>query len=723
MPRLRRNRSFLGFVLVTAFFFAGVAVSFALMLWHALAPAEQELVLGLMGRHASYLFGAGVLLLAGLGFALDWVFRLYVLPLDRITEETALIYRSNPSHRLALEGSPDVMRLSAVINQAAERFEELNRSVAERIAESNFRLEQEKSIFSTVLAELPEGIVICSPEGRITLYNERARELLENTGADRGRSVLSPGGGWIGLGRSIFGLVAKPLLAHALDDVDERLRSGRADVVSSFAMLGANDRILQAAMVPILSPRRELSAFGLILSDVSGPTAAFQRAEEMFHTYARVMRSALAGIRSAVELILDYPHLSADKQDQLYRLIQRETLNAGEATDRLTQAYAATVRPPTFRRSIRAADFIDAVRKRLGDHPGLALEPAGVDESGWVRVDPYALAVGVEFILMRVEAEIGVEAFRCGLAVRDRAAELTLAWSGPPLRLETLRRWEKEPVVIAGEPLQWTLKEILDQHKAEIWPHAGGDGDSCLRLRLEAAEPMAVMIPRRQTILATARPVYYDFDLFGQPGQSPELDHRPLAELAFTVFDTETTGLNPREGDEIVALGAVRIVNGRLLETECFDQLVRPQGRLRAESIRVHGIQPEMLADQPGAGQVLGQFQRFAEGTILVAHNAAFDMRLLQIQGEPDGIRFDNPVLDTMLISTVVHPAQSSHDLEAIAERLGVVVMGRHTALGDAMAAAEIFLKLLPLLAAMGISTLGEARRASQNSYYARLKY
>jgi DNA polymerase-3 subunit epsilon len=49
--------------------------------------------------------------------------------------------------------------------------------------------------------------------------------------------------------------------------------------------------------------------------------------------------------------------------------------------------------------------------------------------------------------------------------------------------------------------------------------------------------------------------------------------------------------------------------------------------------------------------------------------------------------------------------------------------MGRHTALGDAMAAAEIFLKLLPLLAAMGISTLGEARRASQNSYYARLKY
>jgi DNA polymerase-3 subunit epsilon len=71
----------------------------------------------------------------------------------------------------------------------------------------------------------------------------------------------------------------------------------------------------------------------------------------------------------------------------------------------------------------------------------------------------------------------------------------------------------------------------------------------------------------------------------------------------------------------------------------------------------------------------------------------------------------------------VVHAAQSSHDLEAIAERLGVVIMGRHTALGDAMAAAEIFLKFLPLLAALGIFTLGDARRESQKSYYARLKY
>jgi DNA polymerase-3 subunit epsilon len=244
-----------------------------------------------------------------------------------------------------------------------------------------------------------------------------------------------------------------------------------------------------------------------------------------------------------------------------------------------------------------------------------------------------------------------------------------------------------------------------------------------VRLLLEAVEPAARIHLRRRTILPAARPVYFDFDLFSQPGQSPELDERLLAEIAYTVFDTETTGLNPAEGDEMVALGAVRIVNGRLLEAECFDQLVKPEGVLRSESIRIHGIQPGMLEDQPGSRQVLHAFHRFAEGTVLVAHNAAFDMRLLQLQEERSGVRFGNPVLDTMLLSAVVHPAHESHDLEAIAERLGVTIMGRHTALGDAMGAAEIFLKLIPLLTAMRIRTFKQAHEASQKTYYAQLKY
>jgi DNA polymerase-3 subunit epsilon len=189
------------------------------------------------------------------------------------------------------------------------------------------------------------------------------------------------------------------------------------------------------------------------------------------------------------------------------------------------------------------------------------------------------------------------------------------------------------------------------------------------------------------------------------------------------VFDTETTGLEPSAGDEIISLGAVRIVNGRLLKHEVFEQLVNPQRPLNRESSRIHGIDARLLVSQPTLGEVLPDFHRFCEGSVLVAHNAAFDMRFLELKEAATGIRFDQPVLDTLLLSAVVHPSLQDHRLEAIAERLGVRVIGRHTALGDALLTGEILLKLIPLLAASGIDTLKQAREASQRTYHARLRY
>jgi DNA polymerase-3 subunit epsilon len=108
---------------------------------------------------------------------------------------------------------------------------------------------------------------------------------------------------------------------------------------------------------------------------------------------------------------------------------------------------------------------------------------------------------------------------------------------------------------------------------------------------------------------------------------------------------------------------------------------------------------------------------------VLVAHNAAFDMRFLELKEAATGIRFDQPVLDTLLLSAVAHPNLQDHRLEAIAERLGVRLIGRHTALGDALLTGEILLRLIPLLAASGIVTLKQAREASQRTYNARIRY
>ncbi len=127
-----------------------------------------------------------------------------------------------------------------------------------------------------------------------------------------------------------------------------------------------------------------------------------------------------------------------------------------------------------------------------------------------------------------------------------------------------------------------------------------------------------------------------------------------------------------------------------------------------------------MLVGAPKVDTVLPEFKEFAEHAILVAHNAAFDMRFLELNERRAKVRFSNPVLDTLLLSTVVHPNLDDHTLDGIAARMNIPVVGRHTALGDAIVTAEILLKLIPLLEAQGIKTLREAIKASEKSKFAK---
>lgn len=205
------------------------------------------------------------------------------------------------------------------------------------------------------------------------------------------------------------------------------------------------------------------------------------------------------------------------------------------------------------------------------------------------------------------------------------------------------------------------------------------------------------------------RTVVYDFELLTKDRNAGIAQAR-LDDLTYVVFDTETTGLLPSRGDEIVQLAAVRIVNGRRVEMEMLDTLVNPGRRIPPSSTDIHGITEAMVANAPTIEQVTRRFHKFVQGAVLVAHNANFDLAFLHRYAGKLGLRFDNPVLDTVLLSAVVFGDSENHSLDALAARLGVPLPEdmRHTAIGDATATADVLLKLLPALKARNLQTFGE---------------
>ncbi len=205
-----------------------------------------------------------------------------------------------------------------------------------------------------------------------------------------------------------------------------------------------------------------------------------------------------------------------------------------------------------------------------------------------------------------------------------------------------------------------------------------------------------------------ARPLVYDFDL-AETASEHAIEDRGIRGLNFVVFDTETTGLVPHK-DEIVQIGAVRVVNGRIVPGERLDQLVDPGRKIPAASTKVHGVTDEMAAGAPDITVAARRLHQFAQGAVIVAHNAPFDMAFLRRHEDRDGLTWDHPVLDTVLLSAVLFGASETHTLDALCARLEVTIpdSARHTALGDAQATAEVLCRMLPMLTSRGFMTFGD---------------
>lgn len=193
------------------------------------------------------------------------------------------------------------------------------------------------------------------------------------------------------------------------------------------------------------------------------------------------------------------------------------------------------------------------------------------------------------------------------------------------------------------------------------------------------------------------------------PGR-PEGRDTPLAKTVFVVFDLEMTGLDPRR-DAIVAFGAVLLRGGRIVLGRTFDSLVRPDRTVRAESVRIHRLTPQLLAGQPDIEAVLPGFLDFLTQGVPAGWNTGLDEAFLVAACARSGLapppaRF----LDVLHLYRAVRGGRGSHLLDdlpvkdvtlySVARVLGIAPKGAHTALGDAAVTAQVLQRLLAILGA-----------------------
>ena len=167
-----------------------------------------------------------------------------------------------------------------------------------------------------------------------------------------------------------------------------------------------------------------------------------------------------------------------------------------------------------------------------------------------------------------------------------------------------------------------------------------------------------------------------------------------LAPAAYAVFDCETTGTTPGV-DEIVSLAAVRL-DAEGGEAAAFASLVRPSRPIPAEATAVHGISDKDVASAPRFARIAAELHELLKGAVFVAHNARFDLAMLQNAFAPAGIDYrPAAVACTLDALRLLEPLAENHRLESVCERRGIVLAGAHEALNDALATAALLGALL----------------------------
>ncbi|RME79080.1 MAG: DNA polymerase III subunit epsilon, partial [Chloroflexi bacterium] len=496
-----------------------------------------------------------VFLLIGVGFAASLFYEAYATNLRWLAEAIRLVATVNPAHRVKPEGPPVVRQLVEAVNDLAERFQTMQENQSRQIQQAQAELENERNRLAALMSDLTAGVLVCNMEGQILLYNNQARQLLTGSTPTAGQGV----GAWVGLGRSVFGLIDRHAINHMLEELAYRQQKDYQNPLAHFVTTAANGQLIRARMAPIWDQQQAMTGFVLTLEDITGRHLSSLRRDALLQSLTEGIRASLSNIRTAIETIQQYPNMTQDRLDRLHRVIADEALALSLKLDEATGKYAADLKATWELAEMMSSDLLWAIQRRFEDKLGLNTSLEGADENLWLKVDSYLLVQALQALARRLQEQFQLRQVTLRLSRSGQMAALDLAWPDDGhIDTETMWLWQNDPLTTDDDMPAITLQEVAEHHGGEVWFQVDTAGKlAFFRILLPTTQPHQ---PRLIQPTQESRPEYYDFDLFDRSRSASELDRQSLADLTYTVFDTETTGLNPSAGDEIISISAVRIV-------------------------------------------------------------------------------------------------------------------------------------------------------------------
>ncbi|MFO7603063.1 MAG: DUF294 nucleotidyltransferase-like domain-containing protein [Gammaproteobacteria bacterium] len=188
----------------------------------------------------------------------------------------------------------------------------------------------------------------------------------------------------------------------------------------------------------------------------------------------------------------------------------------------------------------------------------------------------------------------------------------------------------------------------------------------------------------------------------------PPPAHTPLVALPVLVLDLETTGLDVKN-DRVIQVGAITLQGEQIIETPQLNQLIRPGVAIPAATAAIHGIRDQDVETAPAFADIVQPLKDLLSGRVVVGQHIGFDIAILRHEFARLGLVWHEPaMIDISQLVGALQPALPELSLEAVCRYLGVEIHNRHSAMGDCLAAAHAWQKLMPLLREKDIRTLGE---------------